>query len=167
MRRMKTELRLPSSVPNPTFAPFSQRQPPCCPASPSRSPRGASVSTLSHIGGLAWRTWIEPKRSLTQALGSGTEDNLPKRQQDYRYDKRRDIIEQAEQQHAGEQVLAVHLPETDQHGRVEHPEPPRGMAGEAQKRCRDEDHRDHDEAQIGLIRHQHIHGQRAKTEIED
>src|SRR5437763_6894822 len=96
------------------------------PASPFRgcvSRSGAFVSALSHIGGFARRTSVEPKRRLTQPLRPGAEDNLPKRQHDYRDDKGSNIIKQAEQQHAGQQVLPVHLPEPDQHGRVEYAKP--------------------------------------------
>src|SRR5271165_229089 len=92
-------------------------------------------ATLSHIDRIARGARLQAKRGrLTQALRPGAEDNLAKRQQHYRYDKRRNIIEQAEQQHAGEQFLAVHLPEADQHGGVEHAKPSRRMAGEAQER---------------------------------
>src|ERR1700692_4363093 len=92
---------------------------------------GAGVPTLSHIGGFACWLGIEPGPRLTQALGSGTQYNLPKRQQDYRYDEWRKIIEDAKQQHPGQKLFPVHLPKPDQHGGVEHPEPPGGMAGEA------------------------------------
>src|SRR5229473_3434084 len=72
------------------------------PASPFASASsGTSVAALSHVGRLGRRSGIELERSLTQALRSRPENNLPKRQQDYRYDERRNIIEQAEQQHAG------------------------------------------------------------------
>src|ERR1700720_1036859 len=103
-------------------------------ASPLVSPSGGRIATLPHIGGFARRS----RRIQTQAGGvaqafrPGGEDNLPKRQQDYRYDKRRNIIEQAEQHHTCQQVFSVHLPEADQHGGVEHPEPPRRMAGKAE-----------------------------------
>src|SRR6266851_4201973 len=93
---------------------------------------GAGVSALSHIGGLAGRLGVEPRRRLTQALHSRPHYNFTKGQQDYRYDKRRNIIEQAEQQHSRKQVFPVHLPKADQHGGIEHAEPAGGMAGEAQ-----------------------------------
>src|SRR5262249_13305429 len=48
------------------------------PASPFRS--GACISTLSHISRFTRRTSLKPERRLTQALRSGAEDNLPKRQ---------------------------------------------------------------------------------------
>src|SRR5262245_37140372 len=85
------------------------------------------VPALAHIGGFARGRSVKPERclGLTQALRSSAQDNFPKRQQDYRYDKGRNIIEEAEQQHAGEEVLPVHLPEPHQHGGVENPKPAR------------------------------------------
>src|SRR5579864_3259515 len=88
---------------------------------PLRSPSSTRIAALPDIGCLAGRLGLERKRRLTQALRPGTEDNLPKRQQDYRYDKRGKIIEETEQQHPREQVLAVHLPQADQHGGIEYP----------------------------------------------
>src|SRR5437016_4756544 len=71
-------------------------------ASPFASASSATcVAALSYVGSLRRRSGIELESSLTQPLRSRAEDNLPKRQQDYRYDKRRNIIEDAEQQHAG------------------------------------------------------------------
>src|SRR5450759_3226950 len=70
---------------------------------------GASVATLSHIGGFARRLGVEPRRRLTQALGSRAQHNFPKRQHDYGYDEGRNIIENAKQQHPREQVFPVHL----------------------------------------------------------
>ena len=96
------------------------------------SASSGAVPTLSHIGGFARRLGVEPRRRLTQALHSCPQYNLSKRQQDYRYDKWRNIIEEAEQQHPCKQVFPVHLPQADQHGGIEHAEPTRGMAGEAQ-----------------------------------
>src|SRR3982074_770814 len=93
---------------------------------------GASVPTLSDVGGFARRPGAEPRRRLTQALHSRPQYNFSKRQQNYRYDKWRNIIEEAKQQHPREQVFPVHLPQADQHGGIEHAEPARGMAGEAQ-----------------------------------
>src|SRR5437899_2213916 len=113
------------------------------------------------------RLGVGAGRQLAQALRSRADDTRPKRQQDYRYDKGTDIIEGAEQQHAAEQFLPVHLPEPDQHGGIENAEPARRMAGKAQQRGRDEDDGDDDKAQIGLVRHQHIHRQRAEAEIDD
>src|SRR5690242_2887278 len=108
------------------------------PFSPKRDDpaSGMRVSTLSpHIGSFARGSSVEPERclGLTQAFRSGAKDNLPKRQQDYRDDKGGDIIEEAEQQHAGKKVLPVHLPQPNQHGGVEHSEPARGMAGKAEQ----------------------------------
>src|SRR5579864_5254743 len=103
-----------------------------CPA-----PLDAAIAALSHINRI-WRAarleagFQSTCGRLTQALRPGPEDKLAKRQQDYRYDKGRNIVEQAEQQHARQELLAIHLPEADQHGHVEHAEPPRGMAGKAQ-----------------------------------
>src|SRR5713101_1485044 len=57
---------------------------------------GAGVPALSHIGGLARRLGVDPRARLTQALHSRPHYNFSKSQQDYRYDKRRNIIEQAE-----------------------------------------------------------------------
>src|ERR1700720_4778573 len=93
---------------------------------------GAGVAALSHIGGFARRFCLEPRRPLTQALHSRPQYNLSKRQQDYRYDERRNIIEDAKQQHPRKQVLPVHLPQPDQHRGIEHTEPAGGMAGKAQ-----------------------------------
>src|SRR5947199_165259 len=103
---------------------------------------GALVSTLAYIDGglMPRRPGVGARRQLAQAFRSRADDNLPKRQQDYRYDERTDIIEDAEQQHAGEQFLPVHLPEPDQHGGIENTEPARRMAGKPQQRGRDEDH---------------------------
>src|ERR1700730_2431146 len=138
------------------------------PASPFASTSSSTgVAALSHVSSLARRSGIELERRLTQALRSRPEDNLPKRQQDYRYDERGNIIEDAEQQHPGQKVLAVHLPQADQHGGIEHPKASGGVAGKAQQGRRDEDHRDHDKAEIGLVGHQHIHRQRAKAEVHD
>src|SRR5579859_7565438 len=139
------------------------------PASPLISSSSVRISTLSHISSFTRRTSLQPqcRLRLTQALRSGAEDNLPKRQQDYRNDKGGDIIQQPKQQHAGQQVLPVHLPEADQHGRIEHPEPAGRVAGEAEQRRRNEDHSDHDKTEIGLVRHQHIHRESAKAEIDD
>src|ERR1700681_93102 len=128
---------------------------------------GAGIATLSRVDGFAFRLGLRAGRGPAPALQSRAEDNLPKRQQDYRYHERREIIENAEQQHPRQQVFPVHLPQADQHGGVEHAEPAGGMAGEAQKRRGDENDRDHDEAEIGFVPHQHIHRQRAKAEIDN
>src|SRR5229473_1285649 len=73
------------------------------PASPFASTSsGTLVAALSHVSRLGRRSGIELERRLTQALRSRAEDNLPKRQQDYRYDERGNIIEDAEQQHTGQ-----------------------------------------------------------------
>src|SRR5947209_2868744 len=102
-------------------------------ASPFASASSATfVAALSYIGSLGRGSGIELEGSLTQSLRSRAQDNLPKRQQDYRYDERCDIIEDAEQQHARQQVLPVHLPQADQHGGIEHPKAAGGVAGEAQ-----------------------------------
>src|SRR6202011_1859605 len=93
---------------------------------------GAGVPALSGVGGFAPRFGVEHRRRLTQALHARADYNLPKRQQDYRYDKRRKIIEDAEQEHPRQQLFAVHLPQPDQHGGIEHAEAAGGMAGEAQ-----------------------------------
>src|SRR5579872_4460140 len=135
-------------------------------------PLDAAVATLSHINSVGLGRSLQPGLQstcggLAQALRPGPEDKLAKRQQDYRYDERRNIIKQAEQQHARQELLAVHLPEADQHGGIEHPEAPRRMAGKAQQRRRDEYDRDHDEAEIGLVGHQHVHRQRAEGEIDN
>src|ERR1035438_6883739 len=82
------------------------------PASPFASTSsGTGVPALSYISSLGRRSGIELERRLTQALRSCAEDNLPKRQQDYRYDERSNIIEDTEQQHTGQKVFAVHLPQ--------------------------------------------------------
>ena len=104
---------------------------------------------------------------LAQALHSRAQYNFPERQQDYRYDERRKIVEDAKQQHSGQQVFPVHLPQTDQHGRIEHAEPAGRMAGKAEQRRRDKNNRDNDEAEVRFVRHQHVHRQRAKSEIDN
>src|SRR6476620_4055744 len=81
---------------------------------------GAAVAALSHIGGFTRRAGVELERRLLQALRSGTDYNLAKRQQDYRYDEGGEIIEDAEQEHPAQEFLAVHLPKPNQHGGVEH-----------------------------------------------
>src|SRR3954453_11124301 len=93
---------------------------------------GAAVAALSHISGFRRWSGIELERRLLQALRSSADDNLAKRQQDYRYDEGGEIIEDAEQQHAAEQLLPVHLPEADQHRGVEHPEASGRVAGKAE-----------------------------------
>src|SRR5690348_594662 len=127
----------------------------------------AGFATLSDIGRLAPRLRIEPWRRTTHALHSRTQYKFAEHQQDDGKHERRNVIKHAKKQHAGQQVLAVHLPQPHKHGRVEHPEPTRGMTGEAQQCRRDEDNRDHNEPEVGLIRHQHIHCQRAETEVDD
>src|SRR3954466_11653481 len=88
-------------------------------------------------------------RQLAQPLRWRADNNLTKRQQDYRYDKRSDIIQNAEQQHPGEPFLAVHLPEPDQYRGIENAEPARGMAGKSQQRGRNKNYRYDHKAQIG------------------
>src|SRR5882724_7465796 len=83
----------------------------------------ASIATLSHIGGFALRLGVEPRLRPAQALLPRPHYNFPKRQQDYRYDKWKNIIEDAKQQHSREQLFPVQLPQADQHGGVEHTEP--------------------------------------------
>src|SRR5258708_7558333 len=51
------------------------------------------------------------------------------------------VIEQTEDQKAGKQILGIILPQRDQHGRVEHTEPAGRMAGKAEQRRGDENHR--------------------------
>src|ERR1700710_1868607 len=128
---------------------------------------GAGIAVLARITAVALRLDFGRRHQLAQAFQPRAQDKLPKRQQDYRYDERRDIIEQAEQQHPGEQIFLVHLPEADQHCGVEHAEAARRMAGEAEQRRRDENDGDDDEAEIRLVRHQHVHRQRAKAEIDN
>src|ERR1700722_9216753 len=108
----------------------------------------AGVAALPHVSRFAARLGIERLRRLPQPLGSRPQNNLSKRQQDYRYDEWRNIIEDAEQQHPRQQVLPVHLPQADQHRGVEYTEPAGGMTGKSQQRRRDEDDRDHDEAKV-------------------
>ena len=83
---------------------------------------------------------------------SPTSRRLAKVQHDFadaqhrqRQRERQDVIQQPEDQQAGQQFLGVVLPERDQHGGVEHAEPAGRMAGEAEQRRGDEDHRDVDE----------------------
>src|SRR5882724_6776394 len=130
---------------------------------------GAAVSALARIDGLVSRLGVRLGRQLAQALQSfesRAKDNLPKRQQDYRYDKGANIIEHPEQQHARQQLLPVHLPEPDQHRGVKDSEPAGRMTGKAQQRRRDEDDGYDDKTEIGLVRHQHIHRQRAEPEVD-
>src|ERR1700687_4263030 len=129
-QRDKKEEEVASIVIGPAVSPFGSAS------------SGAGVPALSHIGGFAPRLGVEPRRRLTQALHSRAQYNLPKRQQDYRYDERRNIIEDTKQQHPRQQVFPVHLPQPDQHGGVEHAERAGGMAGEAQQRRPDKDHSD-------------------------
>src|SRR5450759_200250 len=70
---------------------------------------GAGVPTLSHVDGFVLRFGVEPRRRLTQALHSRAQHNFSKRQQDYRYDEWRKIIEDPKQQHPRKQVFPVHL----------------------------------------------------------
>src|SRR5882757_7556211 len=128
---------------------------------------GAGIATLSHVGGFAFQLGVPAGCRLPQALHSCAQYNLPKRQQDYRYDEWRKIIEDAKQQHPREQILPVHLPQADQHGGVEYAEATRGMTGEAQQGRRNKNNRDHNEAEVGFVRHQHVHRQRAKAEIDN
>src|ERR1700726_3226954 len=93
---------------------------------------GAGVPALPDEGGFAFGLGVSAGHRLTQAFEPRTQYNFPKRQQDYRYDKWRNIIEHAEQQHPPQQVVPVHLPQADQHRGIEHAEPAGGMAGEAQ-----------------------------------
>src|SRR5258708_24322850 len=51
------------------------------------------------------------------------------------------VIEQPEDQKTGKQILGIILPQRDQHGRVEHTEPAGRMAGKAEQRRGDENHR--------------------------
>src|SRR5882757_5893863 len=127
----------------------------------------ARVTALANKNRFMVRLGAGTRISLRQPFQTGSEDNFPKRQQDYRYDEWGNIVEQPEQQHAAEQVLAVHLPEADQHGGIEHPETAGGVAGEAEQGRRHEDDGDHDKAQIWLVRHQHVHRQCAEAEVDD
>jgi hypothetical protein len=81
--------------------------------------------------------------------------------------ERDDVVEQPEQEQAGNHVLPVELPQRDQHGRVEDPDAPRRVARKPKQGCGDEDHRERDKADMGLLRHQHVHSERAETEIDD
>src|SRR5438874_11881078 len=128
---------------------------------------GAGVATLFQICGFALCLNLKPRLDPTQALQSRAQYNFAQGQQDYRYDERSKIIKDTKQQHSREQVLPIHLPQADQHGGIEYAKPPGGMTGEAQQRCGNKDHRDHDKAKIRLIRHQHVHRQRAKAEIDN
>ncbi len=62
-----------------------------------------------------------------------------------RQSERRDVVEQSEQQQAGEQIFLVVLPQRDQHGCVEHAEPAGRMAREAEQRGGYENHAEFDE----------------------
>src|SRR3954468_3020182 len=103
------------------------------PASSCLAWSAGGVAALSHISRLRRAPRIETERGLAQSFRPRADDNLAKRQQDYRDDERGQIIQDSEQQHAREQFLAVHLPQTDQHGGVKHPEPARRMTGEAKQ----------------------------------
>src|ERR1700738_2904607 len=136
---------------------------------------GTAVSSVPdlYLGRLSrhalWfgRRPFEGGRHLAKALRSRPDDNLPKRQQDYGQKERRKIVQDTKQQHAGEQVFLVHLPEADQQGGIEHAEPSRGMTGEAKQCRRDEDYRHDDETEVRLVRDQHVHCQRTKAEGDD
>src|SRR5260370_16741990 len=127
----------------------------------------ASVPTLSHIGGFAGRLGVEPRRRLTQPLHSCPQYNLSKRQQDYRQDERTNIIEDAKQQHPRKQVLPIHLPQPDQHRGIEHPEPARGVAGEAQKPPRHKNNANPHQTQVSFLPPHHIHPHPPKTSIHN
>ena len=59
--------------------------------------------------------------------------------------ERHDIVEQAEQQQTGQQILFVVLPKRHQHRRVEHAEPAGRVAGKSEQCRGDEDDREFDE----------------------
>ncbi len=77
------------------------------------------------------------------------------------------VIKQTEQQQARQQIFLIELPKRDHHGGVEHAEAAGRMAGKTKQRRGDENHRDGDEAEIGFVRHQHVHGGGAAAEIEN
>src|SRR5499426_4595477 len=60
--------------------------------------------------------------------------------------ERNDVVEQPEQEHAGEDVFLVELPQRDQHGRIEDADTSRRMARKAEQRGGDEDDGERDEA---------------------
>src|SRR5205807_2481648 len=64
--------------------------------------------------------------------------------------ERHDVIEQPEQQEAGEQLRPVEAPERDQHGGIEDAEAAWGMACKPEQRRGDEDHRNRDETDVRL-----------------
>src|SRR5215216_263247 len=55
-----------------------------------------------------------------------------------------DVIEQPEDQKTGKQLFGIVLPQRNQHRRVEHTEPAGRMAGKAEQRRSDKNHRDVD-----------------------
>src|SRR3569833_2837018 len=99
----------------------------------------AGFATLSDIGSLAPRLRIEPWGRTTHALHSRAQYKFAEHEQDYGQHERGNVVKHAKQQHARQQVLAVHLPQSHQHGRVEHSAPTRGVTGETQQCRRDKD----------------------------
>src|SRR5579864_5171414 len=127
----------------------------------------AAFSALPDVHRLMLRLRDNGRLRRLRPFHPCSQDNLPKRQQDYRYDERRNIIEEAKQQHPGEQILFVHLPQAHQHGRIEHAKPAGGVAREAKQCRRDKDDGDHDKTEVWVVRHQFVHGECTKAEIDD
>ena len=101
------------------------------------------------------------------AARGAAEQQFANSQNHERDHERNNVIEQPEQQQAGQQIFLVELPERHHHRGVEHAEAAGRVAGEAEQCGGDEDHRHCDEAEIGLVGHQHVHRRRAAAEIDD
>ncbi len=110
---------------------------------------------------------VEPLQSRCDPFRPKTDNKLPKREQDDRNNERHEIIEHTEQQHSGQQLFPVELEQTHQHRGVEHTEAAGRVAGKAEQRRGDEDHRHNDEPDMGFIRDQNVHRQRAEAEIHN
>src|SRR4051794_9035068 len=90
---------------------------------------GAGIAALAQIAAVGFRLAVRGWNQAAKPFGPRAQDKLAQRQQDDGDDERRDIVQDAEQQHSGEQVLLVHLPQPDQHRGVEHAETAGRMAG--------------------------------------
>src|SRR5262249_31706518 len=79
--------------------------------------------------------------------------------------ERDDVVEQPKQQQTCEQVFFVELPKRNHHRGVEDTKAAGSVAGKTQKRRSNKDDRHRDEAEMRLVRNEHVHGGGAKPEI--
>ncbi len=77
------------------------------------------------------------------------------------------VIQQAKQQQAGQQVFLVELPERHHHGGVEYAKSAGRVAGKTEQCRGDKNHGHGGKAEIRLVRHQHVHGGGAAAQIDD